>query len=117
MKNSATGVTRLMAKFKVGQRVFIQYHSPFNYKGFGIVRDATHVTFNDFDGNYRTEYRYICLRDDGCTLYGLRDKELSLLLCPVCEQEIEIENDKIIKEHKHNDELCYGSYIPFQGTS
>ena len=33
-------------------------------------------------------------------------------LCPVCNQEIKTENNKI-KEHKHNNEVCYGSYMPF----
>jgi len=32
-------------------------------------------------------------------------------VCPVCEQKVEVENNKI-KEHKHNNELCYGSYMP-----
>ena len=32
-------------------------------------------------------------------------------VCPVCEQEIEIESNKI-KQHNYNNELCYGSYTP-----
>jgi|SRR5581483_12364041 len=32
-------------------------------------------------------------------------------ICPVCNQEVEVNNNKI-KVHNYNNELCYGSYTP-----
>ena len=45
--------------------------------------------------------------------YYRRQDEIYLAVptCPVCEKEVEVENNKI-KEHQHNNELCYGSYTP-----
>jgi len=114
MKNSATGVTRLMAKFKIGQIVRCTLDAALDYSFspdtlFKIVSVAKGFNYRliGISGIWN-------LKPVKNVRFGLCEYEIELAYptCPVCNAEVVIENNRI-KEHHHNNELCYGSYIPY----
>ena len=99
--NSVTGVTRLM--FRTGQRVGLKWKVAMRW---------------GFDP--KTLYEITWVREVSCGLL-FEGKSVPFLkvelrnpnpICIVCGQDIEIKDNKV-KEHKHNEELCYGSYTPY----
>jgi len=90
-------------KFKVGDRVRIGSMAlPSNKKYFGRVYVVT---------GYAALSEFYIVSDIKWTVHS-RYMKLAENTCPVCNQNIEVESNKI-KEHKHNNELCYGSYTPY----
>ena len=75
------------------------------------------------DAKWSPVYIFISSRKDGSDMCfvkrgdfyaesNVNHLELAAPVCPVCNQEVVIENKKV-KEHSHNNELCYGSYVPY----
>lgn|SRR5581483_6281555 len=105
--NSVTGVLHLMSKFKVGQKVKIM-----TWQNVKSLKDIVYV-IKSIDSPYPITLKLFS--GEGLDRLDVEENILMAIgiLCPVCEQEVETENSKI-KEHKHNNELCYGSYIPIE---
>ena len=102
----------LMYKFKVGEKAKLKA-----WQCNSLLKDVICVVegFITYSGN-----RIVTLKntDVGPNLIlgnKVTEYESELipmgLYCPVCNNEIEIENNKI-KKHNHNNEVCYGSYTP-----
>ena len=93
--------------FKVGQKARIKGTNSI-IKITGIETNGIEIT--GIDGNLVFSFP-----EDGYKYWRGYADELVLVnsFCPVCGQEIAIENNKI-KEHKHNNEICYGSYTPYE---
>ena len=109
---SVMGVIRLM-EFKVGQRVKIK-----TWLDIERFRDVVYF-IEKIDNNIITIKR-ITEPGFGAELYfeigsNYCDEVLILAepICPVCNEEVEIE-DKKVKKHNHNNELCYGSFTPYE---
>jgi len=101
--------------FKVGQRVKL------NYAG----KTEEFLYFNHL---WNATFVVLAARKDICKVQlqelhsinnvklGVYDVECKYFeptnpICPICNQEVGEENNKI-KQHNHNNEICYGSYTP-----
>src|SRR5581483_7415839 len=97
-----------MEKFEVGQKVKVKWNK---YDTTYVITDIyTHGYFGTTGTRYTLKY---FSGNKNCLDLMINLSSESLILinspCPVCNQEVETENNKI-KEHKYNSELCYGSY-------
>jgi len=102
-----------MPKFKVGQRVKLtekgrSHYTPGMWNEIFII-SAVLKTPVSLPPAYKLNIvKYPAVKPT----YVLEDGIcLAAPTCPVCEQEIETDNNKI-KEHKYKHQLCYGSYTP-----
>jgi len=103
-------VTHLMKKFRVGQKVLLKSYPFSNLATAGAWEKWKNVVFIvERPGNVTCLVRCI----QGIFHFELKNLKPFAPICPVCEQEIKIESKKI-REHYHNDELCYGSYTPYE---
>ena len=99
--------------FKIGQKVKIRSWQ-------GSIELSNIIYVIDCITNNRI---YLNLQNKSDALKGAKlsfditkDRERYLMsinpICPVCNEEVEIE-DKKVKKHNHNNQLCYGSYTPY----
>jgi len=93
-----------MFKFKIGQRVRISHYNNNPFEGTAIIIDKSKSPFGNL---YTLQHE----QEHWKRYYGEKLITAADDICPVCEKQIEIEDNKV-KPHQHNNELCYGSYTP-----
>jgi len=84
----------------------------------GGVRKGLHYAVGIGEVTQRTNYSNLgdfytikCQKDN----YTFAENRLmTSFLCPVCSSAIKVDYYKQIPEHIHNNQVCYGSYMPIQ---
>jgi|SRR5581483_1252544 len=99
--------------FRVGQRVRLNEYAKKHIFYSRIIKDNVFTVVGQ-NGPFLvmlTKYKQNNAGEDVVVQALPQELAFANPTCPVCNQEIETEDNKI-KEHNYNSEICYGSYIP-----
>ena len=106
-----------MSKFKIGQIVNLKEAYAILYRfspdSYFKIQGQRYNVYELIGLNGKQHHHSYNMEVSG-GLYRFVEDAIDIFQdCPVCKQKITVDNGKI-KEHKHNNELCYGSYTPYE---